>query len=30
MDKPDIVDDLGHTFLSEQGYVVQADDMEGI
>lgn len=30
MDKTDIVDEMGHTFLTEQGYMVQADDIEGI
>ncbi|GJQ75876.1 putative protein heterodimerization protein [Trypoxylus dichotomus] len=28
MDKGDLVDDMGHPFLSDQAYMVQADDMD--
>lgn len=28
MEKPELVDDIGHPFLSEQTYMVQADDMD--
>jgi len=28
MEKTEIVDEIGHTFLTEQGYMVHADDME--
>lgn len=29
MEKPEMVDDLGHTFLTEQGYMVHSDEIEG-
>lgn len=30
MEKPEMVDDLGHTFLTEHGsYMVHSDDIEG-
>ncbi|KRT82297.1 hypothetical protein AMK59_3024 [Oryctes borbonicus] len=28
MEKPELVDDIGHPFLSDQTYMVQADDMD--
>ena len=28
MEKTEIVDEIGHTFLTEQGYMVHADDIE--
>lgn len=30
MEKSEIVDEIGHTFLTEQGYMVHADDIEGL
>lgn len=29
MDKGELVDEMSHSFLTEQGYMVQADDMDG-
>lgn len=29
MEKTELVDDMGHPFLTEQTYMVQADDMDG-
>lgn len=29
MEKGEIVDEMSHSFLTEQGYMVQADDIEG-
>ena len=29
MDKTEIVDEMGHTFITDQAYMVQADDIDG-
>lgn len=29
MEKPELVDDIGHSFLTDQAYMVQTDDMDG-
>lgn len=30
MEKAELVDDIGHPFLTEQTYMVQTDDMDGM